>query len=266
LEEIFNHGIVKNDHTKDKKNSKEDKLREEWFNLSFSIQDGIGTITLADETGENLISTKFLREFKNGLKVFHHSKDVKVILIRGNHKCFSRGVELKEISNHHSVEIADFLEFGWKVFNKLSEIRKPVIAEVSGDAFDAGFELTLLSDLVYASSDAQFGFPGIKKQNSPTFGGVTSLIDLVGIRFTKELLFRGNLISAQDALDWGIINGVYDPDKISGEVLSICKEIVNNDSQIFSYMKESVGKIIDLTRRLRLPDEISSFTICKDLK
>jgi enoyl-CoA hydratase/carnithine racemase len=70
-------------------------LKEEWFNLSFSIDGGIGTILLADESGENLISTKFLRELKNGLKVFHHSKDVKVILIKGNEKCFSRGIDEK---------------------------------------------------------------------------------------------------------------------------------------------------------------------------
>ena len=65
-------------------------MREEWYNLSFSIDGGIGTIVLADETGENLISTKFLRELKNGLKVFHHSKDVKVILIKGNEMWFSQ--------------------------------------------------------------------------------------------------------------------------------------------------------------------------------
>ena len=241
-------------------------MREEWFNLSFSIDGGIGTITLADETGENLISTKFLRELKNGLKIFHHSKDVQVILIKGNEKFFSKGIDPKEIDKHKSVEIADFLEFGWKVFNKLSEIHKPIISQVSGDALDGGFELTLLSDLVYASSNARFGFPGTKIKNSPVFGGDTNLIDLVGIRYTKELLFRGNIITANDALEKGIINGIFEPDQLNGSVLDICKEIVTNNSPIFSFMKESVGKLIDVNRRLRLPDEISSFTICKDIK
>jgi enoyl-CoA hydratase len=241
-------------------------LREEWFNLSFSIDGGIGTITLADEKGDNLISTKFLRELKNGLKVFHHSKDVKVILIKGTEKCFSKGIDLKDVDNHKNVDVADFLEFGWKVFNKLSEIHKPIISQVTGDALDGGFELTLLSDLVYASSNSSFGFPGIKVKNSPVFGGVTNLIDLVGIRFTKELLFRGNIISANEALEKGIINGVFEPDKINESVLEICKEIVENNSPIFSFIKESVGKLIDVDRRLRLPDEISAFTICKDIK
>lgn len=241
-------------------------MREEWFNLSFSIDGGIGTITLADETGDNLISTKFLRELKNGLKVFHHSKDVKVILIKGNDRCFSKGIDVKEINNHKTVDVADFLEFGWKVFNKLSEIHKPIISQVSGDALDGGFELTLLSDLVFASDNAHFGFPGIKDKNSPVFGGVTNLIDLVGIRYTKELLFRGNVISADEALSKGIINGIYEQDSLNKSVLQICKEIVANDSAIFSFMKESVGKLIDINRRLRLPDEISSFTICQDIK
>lgn len=241
-------------------------MREEWFNLSFSIDGGIGTITLADETGENLISTKFLRELKNGLKVFHHSKDVQVILIKGNEKFFSKGIDAKEIDNHKTVDVADFLEFGWKVFNKFSEIHKPIISQVSGDALDSGFEITLLSDLVFASSHARFGFPGAKLKNSPVFGGITNLIDLVGIRYTKELLFRGNIISAKDALDKGIINNVFEPDQLNKSVLEICKEIVANDSPIFPFLKESVGKLIDINRRLRLPDEISSFTICNDIK
>ena len=241
-------------------------MREEWFNLSFSIDGGIGTITLADETGDNLISTKFLRELKNGLKVFHHSKDVKVILIKGNNQCFSKGIDVKEINNHKTVDVADFLEFGWKVFNKLSEIHKPIISQVSGDALDGGFELTLLSDLVYASDNAQFGFPGIKNKISPVFGGVTSLIDLVGIRYTKEMLFRGNVVSANEALHKGIINGIFGQASLNESVLQICKEIVANDSRIFSFMKESVGKLIDINRRLRLPDEISSFTICQDIQ
>ena len=240
-------------------------MKEEWFNLSFSIDGGIGTILLADESGENLISTKFLRELKNGLKVFHHSKDVKVILIKGNEKCFSRGIDAKEIKNHNNVDVADFLEFGWKVFNKLSEIRKPIISQVSGDALDGGFELTLLSDLVYASSNAKFGFPGTKVKNSPVFGGVTNLIDLVGIRYTKELLFRGITLTAKEALDKGIINGIFEADKLNESVLDICKEIVANNSSIFAFMKESVGKLVDLSRRLRLPDEIDSFTICRDI-
>jgi enoyl-CoA hydratase/carnithine racemase len=265
LDEILDHGILNINRSKDKY-SKEVKLREEWFNLSFSIDGGIGTITLADETGENLISTKFLRELKNGLKVFHHSKDVKVILIKGNEKCFSRGIDLKEINNHNNVDVADFLEFGWKVFNKLSEIRKPIISQVTGDALDGGFELTLLSDLVYASSNAHFGFPGTKVKNSPVFGGITNLIDLVGIRFTKELLFRGHIITAREALDKGIVNDIFEPDKLNESVLDICKDIVANNSAIFAFMKESVGKLIDVNRRLRLPDEIDSFTICKDIK
>ncbi|MCE5223640.1 enoyl-CoA hydratase/isomerase family protein [bacterium] len=240
-------------------------MREEWFNLSFSIEDCIGIITLSDNSGDNLISIKMLRELKNGLKVFHHSKEVKVILIRGNQTCFSKGLDPNEIENHSNLEVADYIEFGWKVFNKLSEIRKPIICEVSGDAFDGGFEITLLADLVYASPQARFGFPGIKQFNSPVYGGITNLIDIAGIRFTKELLFRGNIINADLALDKGIINQVFSADEISKQVLTICKEIAVMEPPVIAYMKENAGKVIDLLRRLRVPDELNAFTITRSL-
>jgi len=239
-------------------------LREEWFNLSFSIEDYIGIITLSDNSGDNLISIKMLRELKNGLKVFHHSKEVKVILIRGNQSCFSKGLDPKEIDNHSNLEVADYIEFGWKVFNKLSEIRKPIICEVSGDAFDGGFEITLLADLVYASPQARFGFPGIKHLNSPVYGGMTNLIDLAGLRFTKELLFRGHIIDANLALEKGIVNQIFSSDDISKNVLGICKEIAVQEPTVIAYMKENAGKIIDLLRRLRVPDELNAFTITRN--
>lgn len=240
-------------------------MREEWFNLSFSIEDNIGIITLSDNSGDNLISIKMLRELKNGLKVFHHSNDVRVILIRGNQTCFSKGLDPKEIDNHSNLEIADYIEFGWKVFNKLNEIRKPVICEVSGDAFDGGFEITLLADLVYASPQARFGFPGIKLLNSPVYGGITNLIDLAGIRFTKEMLFRGNIIDANQALEKGIVNQIFSIDDISKKVLNICKEIASLEPPVMAYMKENVGKIVDLLRRLRVPDEMNAFTFTRSL-
>jgi enoyl-CoA hydratase/carnithine racemase len=236
-------------------------MQEEWFSLSFSIRDGIGKISLDDKSNHHFITTKMLRELKNALKVCHHSKDVNILVITGNTKCFSLGMDKNELAGLNAPEMADFIEFGWKVFNKFNEIRKPVIAQVSGNAWDGGFELSLLADLVYATPSATFGFPGMKHKNSPAFGGISNLIDIAGCRFAKELLFTGRCINAEEALSKGIVNGIFNENEIDSHVERISKHIMENDLETVGYVKSNVGQMLDLNRRVRLSDEINSFSI-----
>ena len=140
-------------------------MREEWFNISFTIKDYVGRIAFSEPTGNNFISVKLLREFKNALKLCHHSNEIKVIVISGSNDCFSKGIDKEELSTYDAAELCEFSEFGWKVFNKLSEIKKPVIAEVNGDAFDAGFELVLFAILKICNSAGKFA-SGISELNT----------------------------------------------------------------------------------------------------
>jgi enoyl-CoA hydratase/carnithine racemase len=236
-------------------------LREEWFNISFTIKDYVGRIAFSEPMGNNFISVKLLREFKNALKICHHSNEIKVIVISGSNGCFSKGVDKEELSTYDAAELCEFSEFGWKVFNKLSEIKKPVIAEVNGDAFGAGFELVLLSDLAFSASDANFGFPGISDGITPSFGGISNLIDMVGFRATKNLIFRNKIISSKEALDLGIINNTFPKEELSEKVNSVCNEIINNNLSAIGDIKESIGQMLDITRRLRLNSEKNIFSL-----
>ena len=235
-------------------------MREEWFNISFNIKDYVGRIAFSEPTGNNFISVKLLREFKNALKICHHSNEIKVIVISGSNDCFSKGVDKDELSTYDAAELCEFSEFGWKVFNKLSEIKKPVIAEVNGDAFDAGFELVLLCDLAFSAHEAKFGFPGIRDGLTPSFGGISNLIDIVGFRATKDLIFRSKIINSKEALDLGIINNTFSKEELSEKVNSICKEIISNNLSAVKDIKESIGQILDITRRIRFNSEKNIFS------
>ncbi len=233
-------------------------MREEWYNLSFSIESNVGIINLNDKENNNTISAKFLRELKNGLKVFHHSNDVKVIVIKGDNGTFSSGINTNELVNSKE-DLNEFGHFGWKVFNKFSEIQKPVIAEVQGKALDAGFELALMADLVYISEDATFGFPGIKNSITPAFGGISQLLHIAGMRYTKELLYTGRIITAQEAVTHSIANKIFPTNTLHQEVLSICEEIIKTPVTILGGLKQASGKITDVLKRIHMQDEISIF-------
>jgi len=236
-------------------------VREEWYNLSFSIENNVGIINVNNRADSNAISTKFLRELKNGLKVFHHSKDVKVIIVKGESETFSTGIRKEELSAGHET-VTDFCEFGWKVFNKFSEIKKPVIAEVQGNAFDAGFELSLMADLLFASNTAQFGFPGIKNSIVPAFGGLAQLLHMTGIRYTRELLYTGRIVTAKEGKESGFVNDIFPSETLHEEVSKIAQQIIQTPISILGGLKNSSGKISDIIRRLQMQDEISIFESC----
>jgi len=233
-------------------------VREEWYNLSFSIENNVGIINLNNKSESNAISTKFLRELKNGLKVFHHSKDVKVIVVKGESETFSTGIQKDEFSSNNET-VTDFCEFGWKVFNKFSEIRKPVIAEVQGNSFDAGFELSLMADLLYASSNAHFGFPGIQNSIVPAFGGVTQLLHMTGLRYTRDLLYTGRIVTAEEGKRIGFVNDIFTPESLHEEVLKIAQNVIQTPLEILGGLKSSSGKMSDIMRRLHVQDEIGVF-------
>ncbi len=236
-------------------------MQEEWFSLSFSIKEGIGKISLIDKNKNHVISTRLLRELKNALKLCHHSKDVQVLVVTGSPECFSVGIDKNELASQNASEMADFLEFGWKVFNKFNEIRKPIIAQISGNAWDAGFEICLLADLAFATPSASFGFPGMKEKISPAFGGVTNLIDIAGFRYAKELLYTGRCINAEEALQKGIINAIIPENEINQHIVKVSKEIMHNSLDSIGFMKTTIGEMLDIKRRIRLSDEINSFSI-----
>lgn len=236
-------------------------MREEWFNISFTIKDYVGRIILREPAGSNFISVKLLREFKNALKICHHSNEVKVIVISGSNNCFSKGVDRDELSTYDTAELSEFSEFGWKVFNKLNEIKKPIIAEVNGDAIDAGFELVLLSDLSFSAHETNFGFPGIRDGLIPSFGGISNLIDIVGFRAAKDLLFRSKVITSKEAFELGIINAIFPKDELSKGVNSVCSEIIRSNINLIGDIKESIGEVLDITRRIRLNLEKNIFAL-----
>ena len=226
-----------------------------------TIKDYVGRITLSEPTGNNLISSKLLRELKNALKICHHSNEVKVVVISGDGNCFSKGVDREEISNYNSTELREFTEFGWKVFNKLSEIKKPIIAEVNGEAFDAGFELILLSDLAFSAPEVTLGFPGVSEGIAPSFGGISNLVDIVGFRIAKDLIFRGKVITSKKAFKLGIINDIFPRNELSERVNLVCEEIIRNNSGLIGDIKESIGEALDISRRIRLNLEKNTFSL-----
>lgn len=180
--------------------------------LSFTIESGIGTLTINRPAALNALNREVLTELSALLSDLQTKTyaELKVLIITGSgEKAFVAGADIKEMQNLNSTEAKEFAKTGQNVFRKLENLRIPVIAAVNGFALGGGLELALACDFIYASDKARFGLPEVTLGLVPGFGGTVRLSRVVGINRAKEITMTGEMILADEALRIGLVNKVY---------------------------------------------------------
>ena len=151
-----------------------------------------------------------------------------VILTGAGDKAFCAGGDLKE---RHGMTDAQWLA-QHAIFERMTlavmDCPIPTSAAVNGAAFGGGCELTISCDFAYASSTARFALTEITLGIMPGAGGTQNLPRAVGSRRAKEIILTGKPFSAQDALEWGVVNKVCEPDKLRAETLATATTIAGN--------------------------------------
>jgi enoyl-CoA hydratase len=145
--------------------------------------------------------------------------DVKGVLLTGPESGFCRCPSESGASVHDAAELSGF---GQQVMFSLEKISKPCIAAIEGECSGLGLEIALASDFIVASRSATFGFPGIAEGLIPFCGGSQRLARLVGKAKTKEMIYSGDLIDAEEAYRIGLINRLYP----KGEAAALAEELI----------------------------------------
>lgn len=122
------------------------------------IKNHTGIITLKTEDGLNAVNRRMLAEIAEAATAMDMNDEVKAIIIRGGEKAFSAGVDVNEFVADVNPSV---LEEMYENFEKIADVKKPVIAAVSGYALGIGFEMALACDIVFASESACFGHPDL---------------------------------------------------------------------------------------------------------
>ena len=130
-----------------------------------------------------------------------------VVITGAGDKSFCAGADLKALSRRENIYHPDHPEWGFAGYVQ-HFIDKPTIAAVNGTALGGGTELALASDLVVATSSAQFGLPEVKRGLIAAAGGMFRIVDQLPRKVAMHLLLTGEPISADEALRWGLINEV----------------------------------------------------------
>ncbi|KAK1791768.1 hypothetical protein P4O66_013747 [Electrophorus voltai] len=205
----------------------------------------VGFIQLNRPKALNALCEGLMLEVGKALDTFEEDNEVGAVVITGSERAFAAGADIKEMQNRSFQECygGNFLGH----WNKVSTVKKPVIAAVNGYALGGGCELAMMCDIIYAGEKAQFGQPEILLGTIPGSGGTQRLTRTVGKSLAMEMVLTGDRISAQEAKQAGLVSKVFPVEQLVSEAVK-CGEKISSNSKIVSAMaKEAVNAAFELT-------------------
>ena len=212
----------------------------------------IFNIILNDEKHQNTLSEEMINELSEVFEMAESDNEIKVIILSSIGKVFCAGHNLKDLNSKRS-EKDKGEHYYKKLFQMCSELMisinkhsKPVIAMIDGIATAAGCQLISSCDLAYSSENSQFATPGV---NIGLFCS-TPMVPLsrtVGKKQAMEMLLTGDLIDAKKALSIGLINNVFEIEKLEENVLKIANKIASKSSATIKIGKDAFYKQKDMS-------------------
>jgi enoyl-CoA hydratase/carnithine racemase len=169
--------------------------------------DFVATITLNRPKNLNTFNMPLARELSRALQELDAEKQVRVIIIKGSGKSFCAGIDVGDFFGKSAMEYRDWIHCMEDPLVKISRISKPVIAQVHGVAAANGAGLVAAADLAIAGEEARLGLTAINVGLN-CIGPVVPVTRSIGRKRALELLFFGNLITAREALNMGLVNRV----------------------------------------------------------
>jgi enoyl-CoA hydratase len=231
-------------------------------NLTVSVEESIGTITINRPKVLNALNTATLKELKNAALEMQANDQVKVVILTGAERAFAAGADISEMMPMTAIQGAEHGRLGQDAFSTFENLGKPVIAAVNGFALGGGCELAMACDIRVASEKAKFGQPEVKLGVTPGFGGTQRLPRLVGRAKAKELIFTGDMIDAKEAHRIGLVNSVFPPEELMAAAKKLAGQIAANGEIAVSLCKRAInqGMEVDLKSGCALEAEI--FGLC----
>ncbi|GAB6107375.1 hypothetical protein JCM19376_13310 [Fusibacter bizertensis] len=166
---------------------------------------------------------------------------------------------MKEMNAH---EGRAFGQFGMHVFRKIELLEKPVIAAINGFALGGGCELAMCCDIRIASEKAKFGQPEVGLGITPGFAGTQRLARLVGTGKAKELIFTAYIITAEQALQIGLVNLVVTNDALMKSALTMAEKISSNAQLAVRYAKSAINRGSETDLETAMVIEQDLFGLC----
>lgn len=211
--------------------------------IEVTIDNGVGYIYLNRPRQYNSLNRAMIREIMYAMEQFDRDDYVQVIVVAGNGKAFSSGADIDEMATDNTVHLELLNQFAdW---DRIAQVKKPIIGSVKGFVFGGGFELALCCDLLIAAEGTEFSFPEINLGVMPGAGGTQRLTKLVGRTKALEWIWSAARITTEEALTHGIINKIVQPEILVEETQKVAEMLTKKPALAVRLIKESVNKAVD---------------------
>ncbi|MCI1821705.1 MAG: short-chain-enoyl-CoA hydratase [Megasphaera sp.] len=235
----------------------------EYQNILFSVEDGIGLLTINRPKALNALNAATVTEMKDCVGKVAANSDIKVLVITGSgDKSFVAGADIKEMATKNPAEGRAWGIFGQSVFTEIEKLPQPVIAAINGFALGGGCELSCACDFRYASENAKFGQPEVGLGITPGFGGTQRLTRVVGRGYAKELIYTGGMIDAQEAHRIGLVNKVVPQAELMDVVMKVAKKIAKNAPVAVQMSKAAINNGVNCDVVTGISYEAEVFGLC----
>lgn len=207
----------------------------------YELEENIGKILIYRPKALNALNNNLLSELQEVISELE-SKKLKTLIITGEGKAFIAGADVQEMRDMTPQQARDFALAGQTLFKKIEQFPCPVIAAINGYALGGGMELALSCDIRIADEHAKFGQPEVGLGITPGFSGTSRLAKHVGISSAKELIYTGEIINSEKALQLGLISRITPEKMVVEEAMKIAKKINNNSRIAVAYSKTAIEK------------------------
>jgi enoyl-CoA hydratase/carnithine racemase len=203
--------------------------------IIYSSKAHIASITMNRPAADNAINQPLAQELEEVCSRINQEDDIYVVTLTGAGDAFCSGADKD-------------LEAGlYPPAAAVAGIDRPVIAAINGDALGLGLEIALSCDIRIASDSSHFGLPQVSRGRIPMDGGTQRLPRIIGRGKALELLMTAEIITANEALEIGLVSRIVPTGALAGEVDKLAETVAAKGPIALRYLKEAVNKGLDMT-------------------
>ena len=210
------------------------------------VSDHVATITLNRPDALNALNSTLLGELCKAVEDADASEKVRCIIVTGSEKAFAAGADITEMADKSFVEMYTQAFFRNEA-DRFNNVRKPIIAAVSGYALGGGCELAMMCDFIIASETAKFGQPEINLGVIAGIGGTQRLTRYVGKSKSMDMHLTGRFMDAQEALASGLVSRVVPAKKLLDEARGAALKIAEKSLLASMAAKDTVNRAYETT-------------------
>lgn len=214
-------------------------------NVEFSIKRRFGIITLNRPERGNALTVQMLKDILNILEQSQYNEKVRGLILQGNGNSFTTGLDIKGLDPSDTVMVKEIEDIAGNI-TSLLYYGKPVISAINGKAMGDGVIYTLASDYRIATKDSVFQMPEINYGIFPGTGCIVLMTRIIGISWTKKMLMFAEKITAEKAIEIGLIDEIVDtPDELLKKTMERAKFLFPKNQTVINAIKLCSNHLLD---------------------